>query len=82
MMLLDQHLPFLARQLPNALLAHAGCVERHLRARLSIGAAHASALTSPATKLNRRSSAPACGPPTPSRAATVKAGQQTATGGP
>src|SRR6185369_11424575 len=36
MMLLDQHLPFLARQLPNALLAHAGRVERHLRARLAI----------------------------------------------
>src|SRR6185312_11899881 len=36
MMLLDQHLPFLARQLPDALAAHASCVERHLRARLAI----------------------------------------------
>jgi RNA-directed DNA polymerase len=27
MMLLDQHLPFLARQLPDALLAHASCVD-------------------------------------------------------
>ena len=36
MMLLDQHLPFLARQLPDALLAHASCVERHFRARLAI----------------------------------------------
>ena len=36
MMLLDQHLPFLARQLPDALPAHASCVECHLRARLAI----------------------------------------------
>src|SRR5262245_32063253 len=35
-MLLEQHLPFLARQLPDALLAYASCVERHLRARLAI----------------------------------------------
>src|SRR5512145_909356 len=36
MMLLDQHLPLLARQLPNALLTQASCIERHLRARLAI----------------------------------------------
>jgi hypothetical protein len=36
MMLLDQHLPLLARQLPDPLAPNAGRLERHLRSRLAI----------------------------------------------